>query len=58
MNDQTGVKHVALRLPDELHAQLKALAKRQERSVHAQILWLLRQALAAEIPKRRKGGDA
>lgn len=30
-----------LRLPDELHASLKAEAARQGRSLHAQILWRL-----------------
>lgn len=34
-----------LRLPPDLHAQLKALAEREDRSLHAQILHLLKRAL-------------
>ena len=36
-------KQISLRLPDELHEQLKAAAKRNCRSLHAEILWRLRQ---------------
>jgi predicted transcriptional regulator len=32
-----------LRLPDELHDRLKALASKSQRSLHAEILWLLTQ---------------
>ena len=38
---------VALRLPASLHGQLKALAERERRSLHAEILVLLDEALAA-----------
>lgn len=34
-----------LRLPRDLYAWLKALAAREGRSLHAQILYLLRQAM-------------
>ena len=36
-----------LRLPDDLHAALKAAAEQDERSMNGEILWLLRSALAA-----------
>ncbi len=39
------VKLFSLRLPDEMHETLKALAEREGRSIHAQILYLLRKAL-------------
>lgn len=35
----------SLRLPDDLHEWLKALAGREGRSLHAQIVYLLRQAM-------------
>lgn len=34
-----------LRLPPELHAELKTWAEHEERSIHAQILYVLRRAL-------------
>lgn len=34
-----------LRLPPDLHEELKAWADREERSLHAQILYVLRRAL-------------
>lgn len=34
-----------LRLPPDLHEELKAWAEREERSLHAQILYVLRRAL-------------
>lgn len=36
-----------LRLSPELHERLKALAEREERSLHAQIIYMLRRALEA-----------
>lgn len=35
----------ALRLSPELHEQLKAWAEQEERSLHAQIIYVLRKAL-------------
>lgn len=34
-----------LRLPPDVHEELKAWADREERSLHAQILYVLRRAL-------------
>jgi hypothetical protein len=48
------MKQIALRLPDDLHADLVELAKRDQRSLHAQVLWILRQALKAERPATLK----
>lgn len=39
------MKLFSLRLPDEMHEALKALAEREGRSLHAQILYMLRKAL-------------
>ncbi|MCY9783654.1 Arc family DNA-binding protein [Nocardiopsis sp. EMB25] len=38
------MKQVSLRLPDELHTALKDLAEQEDRSLHSQILRILRQA--------------
>jgi hypothetical protein len=38
------MKRVSLRLPDELYVALITLSEQQERSLHGQILFLLRQA--------------
>jgi hypothetical protein len=37
-----------LRLPDDMHDWLKALAEREGRSLHGQILHMLRQKMTAE----------
>lgn len=39
------VVRFVLRLPPELHRELKEWADREERSLHAQILYVLRRAL-------------
>lgn len=44
------MKQLTLRLPDDLHARLKEASARDQRSMHAQILWLLERTL-------RDGGD-
>ncbi|MGQ4267821.1 FitA-like ribbon-helix-helix domain-containing protein [Nocardiopsis changdeensis] len=46
------MKQITLRLPDELHAELKRIAQEQDRSLHAQILRILRQA--AQTPASRE----
>lgn len=38
------IKRVTLRLEPELYEKLKAQAKRERRSLHAQVVWLLDQA--------------
>jgi hypothetical protein len=44
-----------LRLPDDLHAELVEWARREERSLHAQILYLLRQAVETEREVGQRG---
>lgn len=41
-------KQISLRLPDELHEQLKAAAEHNRRSLHAEILWRLEHDLDQE----------
>ena len=42
---QGKVRRFILRIPPDLHVELKALADIEERSLHAQILFLLRGAI-------------
>ncbi|MCI3274801.1 toxin-antitoxin system HicB family antitoxin [Streptomyces cylindrosporus] len=47
-----------LRLPDDLHAAIKAAAERDGRSAHGQMLWYLRRAVesdAAPAPVQGNG---
>jgi len=46
-----------LRLPDDLHAAIKAAAERDGRSAHGQMLWYLRRAVEASGTPDRPGGD-
>lgn len=39
------VLRFVLRLPPDLHEELKAWAEEEERSLHAQIIYVLRRAL-------------
>ena len=40
-----GIKNVTVRMPDDLHAQLVALAEREKRSLNGQILSVLEKAV-------------
>jgi len=47
------MKQLTLRLPDDLHAALKARAEAEHRSMHAELLHLLEQVLeggSADFP--------
>ncbi|WP_416973566.1 Arc family DNA-binding protein [Streptomyces sp. 4F14] len=46
-----------LRLPDDLHAAIKAAAEHDGRSAHGQMLWYLRQAVESPGTPDRPGGD-
>jgi hypothetical protein len=37
------MKQISLRLPDDVHAALKELAQREQRSLHGQIVHILRR---------------
>ena len=41
------MKQITLRLPDDLHARLKELAEQEHRSLHAQVLHIVEQAVPA-----------
>ena len=42
------MKHVNLRVPDDLHARVKAASDADRRSLNAEILWLIEQGLALQ----------
>ncbi|WP_075735464.1 toxin-antitoxin system HicB family antitoxin [Streptomyces acidiscabies] len=46
-----------LRLPDDLHAAIKAAAEHDGRSAHGQMLWYLRQAVGVSGTPDHLGGD-
>jgi predicted HicB family RNase H-like nuclease len=39
------MKNVNVRVPDDLHARIKAAAETDRRSLNAEILWLIEQGL-------------
>ncbi len=45
------MKQMNLRLPDELHARLKAEAEVQERALHAEILYRLKRSMERSAPQ-------
>ena len=49
-----SIVQASLRLPAALHARIKALADRERRSLHAQILVLLEEALEARDEQASK----
>lgn len=51
MPDETEERRLTLRLSEEVHAEITRYAKEDYRSVHAEILVLLREALAAREEK-------
>jgi hypothetical protein len=48
----SGVVRYLLRLPADMHATIKALAERDRRSMHAEMLVLLEEALDAREQQR------
>lgn len=42
------MKKFTLRIPDDLHEAIRLSAEREQRSMHGQIIWLLRKALEQE----------
>ncbi|GER92302.1 hypothetical protein A45J_2702 [hot springs metagenome] len=47
MQGKNHIKHISLRLPDELHKQIKNQAEAEQRSLHGQIIYLLSSSCAA-----------
>jgi hypothetical protein len=54
MPPSTPVVHLNLRLPPDLHRQLTEWAGREHRSLHAQVLHVLTDALDREAARRAR----
>jgi hypothetical protein len=48
------MKRISLRLPEELHEQLKASAEHNLRSLHAEILWRINAEASAFAAGRKQ----
>ena len=44
-NKKDNDKHIGLRVNDDLHAKLKALAEYEGRSINGELIYLVRQAI-------------
>lgn len=53
-SDTGPMKHVNLRLPDDLHAEVKAAAEGDARSLNSMLAVLLKEALAARKAAAKK----
>ena len=53
MQDRREVRY-ALRLPPDLHAALVEMARREERSLNQQIIYVLRQAVRRAAQRQRR----
>ena len=51
------MKLLSLRLPDDLHAALKELAARENRSLHSQIIYILRMYIDRKQEKEAQSQD-
>ncbi|QIY77380.2 Arc family DNA-binding protein [Streptomyces sp. RLB1-33] len=53
------MKHVNLRLPDDLHEQARAAAEADDRSLNSWLIAVVRQAVTSgKTPKRPEGDSA
>jgi hypothetical protein len=53
MQDRREVRY-ALRLPPDLHAALVEMARREERSLNQQMVYVLRQAVRRNAQRQRR----
>ncbi len=53
MDDKREVRY-ALRLPPELHAALVETARREDRSLNQQLIYLLRQAVRRDAERQKR----
>lgn len=42
------MKKITLRVPDDLHKQLVEAAEKNQRSMHGQIVWIIKKSLNKE----------
>ena len=53
MDEKREVRY-ALRLPPDLHAALVELARREDRSLNQQLVYLLRQAVRRDAERQKR----
>ena len=53
MQDKREVRY-ALRLPSDLHVALVEMARREDRSLNQQLIYLLRQAVRRDTQRRKR----
>ena len=53
MEDEREVRY-SLRLPPDLHGALVEMARREERSLNQQLIYLLRQAVRRDAERRKR----
>ena len=56
MEDEREVRY-SLRLPPDLHGALVEMARREERSLNHQLIYLLRQAVRRDGQRRKRAQD-
>ena len=56
MEDEREVRY-SLRLPPDLHGALVEMARREERSLNQQLIYLLRQAVRRDGQRRKRAQD-
>ena len=49
------MKRLSLIMPEELHEELKELAEQEQRSLHAQIIYILKKYIAELKAKKQQG---
>jgi hypothetical protein len=54
----TEIKRFTLRLPEALLGQVRAAAKRDRRSVHGQLLWLIERGLESADDDSDQAGSS
>jgi hypothetical protein len=52
--DDAAITPLMVRFPRALHARIKRLAQEENRSLNAQVVTLVQEALAAREPPRRR----
>ena len=53
MHNKREVRY-ALRLPPDLHGALVEMARREDRSLNQQLIYLLRQAVRRDVQRRNR----
>lgn len=58
MTAESGMKKLTIRLDDDQHARLAALAKANQRSVNKQVIWIIEQVTSGQKSQNTAHGTA